>query len=86
MIAEDSNRSTARALALEPGTSFHYSTISAHLAAAVLAAALDGADGAHHRRVLEYARTKLLDPLKSRHAQPGVARELYRNDGVWHGK
>ena len=47
----------------EPGTIFWYSDTSAHLAAAVLAAALIRADGDRPRTVLDYAREKLFDPL-----------------------
>jgi CubicO group peptidase (beta-lactamase class C family) len=47
----------------EPGTVFWYSDVSAHLAAAVLAAALERADGNRPRTVLDYAREKLFDPL-----------------------
>ena len=46
-----------------PGTAFSYSNPSAHLAAAVLAAALERADGDRPRTVLDYARAKLFDPL-----------------------
>lgn len=130
VIAEDSDfvdLLLERRLALEPGTSFHYSNTSAHLATAVLAAALAAADGDHPRSVLDYARTMLFDPLEIQ-TQPAWSRplidpygsafsragfgwgtdpngiqlggyglrlsasdmtklgELYRNDGVWHGK
>jgi CubicO group peptidase (beta-lactamase class C family) len=47
----------------QPGTTFWYSNPSAHLAAAVLAAALQRADGDRPRTVLDYARKKLFDPL-----------------------
>ena len=47
----------------EPGKVFHYSDVSAHLVAAVLAAALERADGDRSRTVLDYARKKLFDPL-----------------------
>ena len=47
----------------EPGTVFWYSDVSAHLVAAVLAAALERADGDRPRTVLDYAREKLFDPL-----------------------
>jgi CubicO group peptidase (beta-lactamase class C family) len=47
----------------EPGEIFWYSDVSAHLVAAVLAAALERADGDQPRTVLEYAREKLFDPL-----------------------
>jgi len=47
----------------EPGKVFHYSDVSAHLAAAVLAAALERADGDRPRTILDYAREKLFDPL-----------------------
>ncbi len=47
----------------EAGTEFLYSNVSAHLVAAVLAAALERADGDHPRSLLEYAREKLFDPL-----------------------
>ena len=47
----------------EPGKVFHYSDVSAHLVAAVLAAALERADGDRPRTVLDYAREKLFDPL-----------------------
>ena len=46
-----------------PGKAFWYSDPSAHLVAAVLAAALDRADGNRPRTVLDYAREKLFDPL-----------------------
>ena len=46
----------------EPGQYFLYSDASAHLAAAVLAAALERADGGP-KTVLDYARQKLFDPL-----------------------
>ena len=46
-----------------PGTDFWYSNPSAHLAAAVLAAALERADGDRPRTILDYAREKLFDPL-----------------------
>jgi CubicO group peptidase (beta-lactamase class C family) len=116
-----------RRLALEPGISFAYSNISAHLAAAVLAAALDAAGGRQPQSVLDYARTKLFVPLGIqtrpawsrplvdlygkafstagfgwgtdpngielgsyglRLSAPDMAKlgELYRNNGVWHGK
>ena len=47
----------------EPGKVFHYSDVSAHLVAAVLAAALERADGDRPRTVLDYALEKLFDPL-----------------------
>ncbi len=47
----------------EPGKVFWYSDASAHLVAAVLAAALKRADGNGTRTVLGYAREKLFDPL-----------------------
>ena len=47
----------------EPGKVFHYSDVSTHLVAAVLAAALERADGDRPRAVLDYAREKLFDPL-----------------------
>jgi CubicO group peptidase (beta-lactamase class C family) len=47
----------------EPGQNFEYSDPGAHLVAAVLAAALEGADGDRPRTVLDYAREKLFDPL-----------------------
>jgi len=47
----------------EPGTIFWYSDVSAHLVAAVLAAALERADGDRPRTVLDYAREELFDPL-----------------------
>jgi CubicO group peptidase (beta-lactamase class C family) len=47
----------------EPGKAFWYSDTSAHLVAAVLAAALERADGNHPRTVLDYARQKLFNPL-----------------------
>ena len=47
----------------EPGKTFWYSDVSAHLVAAVLAAALERADGDRPRTVLDYAQEKLLDPL-----------------------
>ena len=46
-----------------PGTAFWYSDPSAHLVAAVLAAALERADGDRPRTILDYAREKLFDPL-----------------------
>lgn len=47
-----------------PGTNFFfYSNPSAHLAAAVLEAALQRADGDRPRTVLGYAREKVFDPL-----------------------
>ena len=46
-----------------PGTGFWYSDPSAHVVAAVLAAALERADGDRPRTVLDYAREKLFDPL-----------------------
>ena len=46
-----------------PGTAFWYSNPSAHLAAAVLAAALERSDGDRPRTILDYAREKLFDPL-----------------------
>jgi CubicO group peptidase (beta-lactamase class C family) len=46
-----------------PGTAFWYSNPSAHLAAAVLAAALERADGDRPRTILDYAREKLFGPL-----------------------
>ena len=46
-----------------PGKVFWYSNPSAHLAAAVLAAALERADGDRPRTILDYAREKLFDPL-----------------------
>ena len=46
-----------------PGTGFLYSEPSAHVVAAVLAAALERADGNRPRTVLDYAREKLFDPL-----------------------
>ena len=46
-----------------PGKAFWYSDPSAHLVAAVLAAALERADGNRPRTVLDYAREKLFDPL-----------------------
>ena len=48
---------------LEPGSVFWYSDVSAHLVAAVLAAALERADGDRPRTVLDYARAQLFDPL-----------------------
>jgi CubicO group peptidase (beta-lactamase class C family) len=48
---------------LEPGKVFWYSDASAHLVSAVLEAALERADGADSRTVLDYAREKLFDPL-----------------------
>ena len=48
---------------LKPGQNFLYSDTSAHLVAAVLAAALERVDGERPRTVLEYARAKLFDPL-----------------------
>jgi CubicO group peptidase (beta-lactamase class C family) len=49
--------------AAEAGTQFLYSNTSAHLVAAVLAAAIRRADGDHPRSVVNYAREKLFDPL-----------------------
>ena len=46
-----------------PGKAFWYSDGSAHLVAAVLAAALERADGDRPRTVLDYARAELFDPL-----------------------
>ena len=46
-----------------PGGAFWYSNPSAHLVAAVLAAALARAAGDRPRTVLDYAREKLFDPL-----------------------
>ena len=46
-----------------PGTAFWYSNPSAHLVAAVLAAALERVDGDRPRTVLDYARVRLFDPL-----------------------
>ena len=43
---------------------FLYSNISSHLVAAVLASALQRADGDAPRSVLDYAREKLFDPLE----------------------
>ena len=48
----------------EPGATFWYSDTSAHLAAAVLQAALERADGDSPRTVLDYAREKVFDPLE----------------------
>jgi len=45
------------------GSAFWYSNPSAHLVAAVLAAALERADGVPPRTVLDYARERLFDPL-----------------------
>ena len=45
------------------GSAFWYSNPSAHLVAAVLAAALERAAGDPPRTVLDYAREKLFDPL-----------------------
>jgi CubicO group peptidase (beta-lactamase class C family) len=53
----------ARRQEFEPGKVFWYSDVSAHLVAAVLAAALERADGDRPRTVLDYAREKLFDPL-----------------------
>ena len=47
----------------EPGKTFWYSDVSAHMVAAVLAAALERADGDRPRTVLDYAQEKLFDPL-----------------------
>ena len=47
---------------VEPGKVFAYTDASAHLTAAVLAAALERS-GDHPRTVLAYARKKLFDPL-----------------------
>jgi CubicO group peptidase (beta-lactamase class C family) len=52
-----------RRLELEPGKVFLYSDPSAHLVAAVLAAALERADGDRPRTVVDYAREKLFDSL-----------------------
>lgn len=52
-----------RRLELHPGTSFSYSDANAHLVSAVLAAALERADGDAPRTVLDYARAELFDPL-----------------------
>ena len=46
-----------------PGRAFWYSHPSAHLASAVLAAALGRADGQRPCTILDYARQKLFDPL-----------------------
>jgi CubicO group peptidase (beta-lactamase class C family) len=46
-----------------PGTTYWYSDVSAHLVAAVLAAALERADGDRPRTILDYAGEKLFDPL-----------------------
>jgi CubicO group peptidase (beta-lactamase class C family) len=46
-----------------PGKVFWYSNPSSHLAAAVVAAALERADGDRPRTILDYAREKLFDPL-----------------------
>lgn len=43
---------------------FRYSNVSSHLVSAVLAAALQRADGNDPRSVLDYAREKLFDPLE----------------------
>jgi CubicO group peptidase (beta-lactamase class C family) len=51
-------------LANEPGTSYEYSSRSAHLVTAVLAEALRRVDGDHPRTVLDYAQEKLFDPLE----------------------
>jgi CubicO group peptidase (beta-lactamase class C family) len=48
----------------DAGTVFAYSNTSSHLVAAVLATALQGADGDHPRPVLDYARERLFDPLQ----------------------
>jgi CubicO group peptidase (beta-lactamase class C family) len=46
-----------------PDTTFWYSNPSAHLVAAILAAALERADGNPPRTILDYARERLFDPL-----------------------
>jgi CubicO group peptidase (beta-lactamase class C family) len=46
------------------GSEFRYSNLSAHLVAAVLATAIERADGSSARSVLDYAREKLFDPLE----------------------
>ena len=68
-----------RRLSLEPGKNFLYSNISAHLVAAVLAAAEERADGDHPRTVLDYAQAKLFDPLgiATRPAFSGVLIDPY---------
>ncbi|HEX5729202.1 serine hydrolase [Microbacterium sp.] len=48
----------------KPGEIYWYSDASAHLVAAVLATALENADGNRSRSVLDYAREKLFDPLE----------------------
>jgi len=48
---------------IEPGKVFIYSNADAHVASAVLAAALERVGGDHPRTVLDYARERLFDPL-----------------------
>ena len=48
---------------IEPGKIFAYSDADAHVASAVLAAALERAGGDHPRTVLDYARERLFEPL-----------------------
>jgi CubicO group peptidase (beta-lactamase class C family) len=48
---------------IEPGRVFIYSNADAHVASAVLAAALERAGGEHAPTVLDYARERLFDPL-----------------------
>ena len=52
-----------RGLANPPGQIFGYSSSSAHLVTAVLAAALERADGPRRHAVLRYAEEKLFAPL-----------------------
>ena len=59
----------------EPGKTFWYSDVSAHLVAAVLAAALERADGDRPRTVLDYAREKLFEPLGIS-TRPGFSQTL----------
>ncbi len=62
-------------LAYPQGQAFWYSDVSAHLVAAVLAAALERADGDRPRTILDYAREKLFDPL-SISTRPAFSRPL----------
>ena len=53
----------------EPGATFWYSDTGAHLAAAVLQAALDRADGDDPRTILDYARKRCSIRWRSRPSQ-----------------